>query len=128
MQRDDDADVLPLCRELGIGYVPYFPLESGLLTGKYRRGEPHPEGSRLSGRDDRLTDERLRRVEALEQLATELGTTLLEVAIGGLASIPGIASVIAGATSPEQVRANARAGAWHATPEALEAISQGAGL
>jgi aryl-alcohol dehydrogenase-like predicted oxidoreductase len=128
MQRDDDADVLPLCRELGIGYVPYFPLESGLLTGKYRRGEPHPEGSRLSGRDDRLTDERLRRVEALEQLATERGTTLLEVAIGGLASIPGIASVIAGATSPEQVRANARAGAWHATPEALEAISQGAGF
>jgi aryl-alcohol dehydrogenase-like predicted oxidoreductase len=128
MQRDDDADVLPLCRELGIGYVPYFPLESGLLTGKYRRGEPHPEGSRLSGRDDRLTDERLRRVEALEQLATERGTALLEVAIGGLASIPGIASVIAGATSPEQVRANARAGAWHATPEALEAISQGAGF
>jgi aryl-alcohol dehydrogenase-like predicted oxidoreductase len=117
MQRDDDADVLPLCRELGIGYVPYFPLESGLLTGKYRRGEPHPEGSRLSGRDDRLTDERLRRVETLEQLARERGATLLEVAIGGLASIPGIASVIAGATSPEQVRANARAGAWHATPE-----------
>jgi aryl-alcohol dehydrogenase-like predicted oxidoreductase len=117
MQRDDDADVLPLCRELGIGYVPYFPLESGLLTGKYRRGEPHPEGSRLSGRDDRLTDERLRRVETLEQLARQRGATLLEVAIGGLASIPGIASVIAGATSPEQVRANARAGAWHATPE-----------
>ena len=126
MQRDDDADVLPLCRELGIGYVPYFPLESGLLTGKYRRGEPHPEGARLSGRDDRLTDETLGRVEALEAFASERGRTLLEVAIGGLASIPGIASVIAGATRPEQVRANAQAGAWHATPEELEAIPQGA--
>jgi aryl-alcohol dehydrogenase-like predicted oxidoreductase len=126
MRRNDDADVLPLCRELGIGYVPYFPLESGLLTGKYRRGEPHPEGARLSGRDDRLTDETLGRVEALEAFASERGRTLLEVAVGGLVSIPGIASVIAGATSPEQVRANARAGAWQATPEGLEAISQGA--
>jgi aryl-alcohol dehydrogenase-like predicted oxidoreductase len=126
MRRNDDADVLPLCRELGIGYVPYFPLESGLLTGKYRRGEPHPEGARLSGRDDRLTDETLGRVEALEAFASERGRTLLEVAVGGLVSIPGIASVIAGATSPEQVRANARAGAWQATPEELEAISQGA--
>jgi aryl-alcohol dehydrogenase-like predicted oxidoreductase len=126
MQRDDDADVLPLCRELGIGYVPYFPLESGLLTGKYRRGEPHPQGARLSGRDDRLTDETLGRVEALEAFASERGRTLLEVAIGGLASIPGIASVIAGATRPEQVRANAQAGAWHATPEELEAIPQAA--
>ena len=60
MHRDDDAEVLPLCRELGIGYVPYFPLESGLLTGKYRRGAPAPEGTRLAGTDDgRLSDERL---------------------------------------------------------------------
>jgi len=115
MHRADDEGVLQLCRELGIGYVPYFPLESGLLTGKYRRGEPAPEGSRLAGRDDRVTDERLRRVEALEALAEEQGHTLLELAVGGLASIPGIASVIAGATSPEQVRANASAGDWHAT-------------
>lgn len=119
---EDDGDVLPLCRELGIGYVPYFPLESGLLTGKYRRGQPHPEGARLSGRDDRLTDERLRLVEALEAFATERGVTLLEVAVGGLASIPAIASVIAGATSPEQVRANAAAGAWHATEAELAAL------
>lgn len=104
--------------------VPYFPLESGLLTGKYRRGEPHPEGARLSGRDDRLTDETLGRVEAFEAFASERGLTPLEVAIGGLASIPGIASVIAGATSPEQVRANAQAGAWRATPEELEEISR----
>lgn len=124
LHRDDDADVLPLCRELGIGYVPYFPLESGLLTGKYRRGQPHPEGARLSGRDDRLTDERLRLVEALEGFATERGRTLLEVAVGGLASIPGIASVISGATSPEQVRANAAAGAWHATEAELAALRE----
>lgn len=124
LHRDDDADLLPLCRELGIGYVPYFPLESGLLTGKYRRGQPHPEGARLSGRDDRLTDERLRLVEALEGFATERGRTLLEVAVGGLASIPGIASVISGATSPEQVRANAAAGAWHATEAELAALRE----
>jgi aryl-alcohol dehydrogenase-like predicted oxidoreductase len=122
MHREDDADVLPLCRELGIGYVPYFPLESGLLTGKYRRGQPHPEGARLSGRDDRLTDERLRVVEALEAVATERGMTLLDVAVGGLASIPGIASVISGATTSEQVRANAAAGAWHATEVDLAAL------
>ena len=111
MRRDDDAEVLPLCRELGIGYIPYFPLESGLLTGKYRRGEPAPEGARLTGTEDgRLADERLARVEELEALAAGRGHTLLELAIGGLASIPGVASVIAGATSPEQARANAAAG------------------
>src|SRR5207344_2240176 len=93
MTRDDDSEVLPLCRELGIGYVPYFPLESGLLTGKYRRGEAPPEGARLTG-TARLGDERLERVEALEAFAGEHGRTLLELAIGGLASIPGIASVI----------------------------------
>ncbi len=115
--------MLPLCRELGIGYVPYFPLESGLLTGKYRRGEPAPEGSRLSGRTPR------RRASSTsprrcEKVASERGRTLLELAIGGLASIPGVASVIAGATSPEQVRANAAAGAWHASEEELGALAR----
>ena len=120
MRRDDDADVLPLCRELGIGYIPYFPLESGLLTGKYRRGEPAPEGARLTGTDDgRLADERLLRVEELDALAAGHGRTLLELAIGGLASIPGVASVIAGATSPEQARANAAAGGWELTAAEL---------
>jgi len=122
VHREDDADVLPLCRELGIGYVPYFPLESGLLTGKYRRGEPHPEGARLSGRDDRLTDERLQQVERLVAFGSALGRSLLDVAIGGLASIPGIASVIAGATGPEQVRANAASGVWHASSADLDAL------
>ena len=125
VRRGDDIDVLPLCRELGIGYVPYFPLESGLLTGKYRRGEPPPAGSRLSGAGDgRLGDEQFDVVEALEDVASANGRTLLELAIGGLASIPGIASVIAGATSVEQVRANAAAGAWHASDEVREAVAR----
>ena len=124
LHRADDAEVLPLCRELGIGYVPYFPLASGLLTGKYRRGEAAPAGSRLSGSplDERDVDA----VEALEEVAGERGRTLLELAVGGLASIPGIASVIAGATSPEQVRANAAAGSWHASASDLEAIARAA--
>lgn len=122
MHRDDDEDVLPVCRELGIGYVPYFPLESGLLTGKYRRGQAPPRGTRLAAGDERLSDGRLRRAEALETFAEERGHALLELAIGGLASLPGIASVIAGATSPEQVRANVAAGAWQLDAAELEAI------
>jgi aryl-alcohol dehydrogenase-like predicted oxidoreductase len=123
IHRDDDAEVVPLCLELGIGYIPYFPLESGLLTGKYRRGEPAPEGARLTGTDDgRLSDERLQRVEALEAFAERLDHTLLELAIGGLASIPGIASVIAGATSAEQARANASAGDWQPAGPELAAL------
>ena len=125
VHRDDDADVLPLCRDLGIGYVPYFPLESGLLTGKYRRDEPPPAGARLSGDGDaRIADERFDVVEALQDVASALGRTLLELAVGGLASIPGIASVIAGATSAEQARANAAAGAWHAPAEVLDALNR----
>lgn len=122
LRRDDDAEVLPLCRRHGIGYVPYFPLASGLLTGKYRRGEPAPAGSRLAGRDVEPRD--LEAVEALERLGVARGRGILELAVGGLASIPGIASVIAGATSPEQVRANAAAGAWHASDDDLDAIAR----
>ena len=100
----------------GIGYIPYFPLESGLLTGKYRAGEPEPDGARLSGLNDgRLSDERLARAEELEVFAASRGHTLLELAIGGLASIDGIPSVIAGATKPDQVRANVAAGGWQLT-------------
>ena len=122
MHRRDAVDVLPRCRELGIGYVPYFPLESGLLTGKYARGAPAPEGTRLAGRADSLSDERFDRVEALERLAAEHRRTLLELAVGGLASTPGIASVIAGATSADQVRANAAAGAWRLGSALLDAL------
>ena len=123
MDRRDDVEVLPRCRELGIGYVPYFPLESGLLTGKYRRGVPAPEGTRLAGREDSLSDERFDRVEELERFAAERGVSLLELAIGGLASIPGVVSVIAGATSPDQAGANAAAGAWQLDGHGRGALS-----
>ncbi len=115
LERGAEDEVLPLCREHGIGFVPYFPLASGLLTGKYRRGESAPPGSRLEGRADRLNDDRLRQVEELERFAGERGRTLLELAIGALASTSGVASVIAGATTPDQVRANAAAGSWQLT-------------
>jgi aryl-alcohol dehydrogenase-like predicted oxidoreductase len=120
VDRRDEDGVLPFCRERAIGYIPFFPLESGLLTGKYRRGEPAPAGSRLS--DGRLSEEQFDDVERLEERAEGVGHTLLELAIGGLAAIDGIASVIAGATTPEQVRANAAAGAWRPTSTELESL------
>jgi aryl-alcohol dehydrogenase-like predicted oxidoreductase len=121
MRRDDDVDVLPPCRELGIGYVPYFPLASGLLTGKYRRGEPAPEGTRLHGRE--IADERLARAESFAAFANERGHTVLELALSALASTPGIGSIIAGATKPEQVRANAAAAGWQLGEDDLAALA-----
>jgi aryl-alcohol dehydrogenase-like predicted oxidoreductase len=122
LERGDDADVLPLCRELGIAYIPYFPLASGLLTGKYHRDEPAPEGTRLAGRE--IEDERFARVKALAAFAKERGHTLLELAISALASTPGIGSVIAGATKPEQVRANAAAAGWRLDDADLAALAE----
>ena len=122
LERGAEKEVLPLCRELGIGFVPYFPLASGLLTGKYRRGEPAPEGTRLHGRE--LSDESFDVVERLELFGREHGRSLLEVAISGLASQDAIVAVIAGATKPEQVRANAAAGAWQLTREELDELLQ----
>jgi aryl-alcohol dehydrogenase-like predicted oxidoreductase len=120
--RGDEEDVLPACRDLGVGYVPYFPLGSGLLTGKYRRGEPAPEGTRLHGRE--IEDERLARVERLTSYADERGHTILELAISALASTPGITSIIAGATRPEQVRANAAAAdGWRLDADELAALA-----
>jgi aryl-alcohol dehydrogenase-like predicted oxidoreductase len=123
LQRSAEEDVLPLCRELGAGFVPYFPLASGLLTGKYQRGAPAPAGSRLAGRSERLSDDRLSQVEALERFAEERGHTLLELAIGALASQPAVASVIAGATRPEQVRANAAAAGWRLSQNDFAALA-----
>jgi aryl-alcohol dehydrogenase-like predicted oxidoreductase len=123
VNREDDP-VVARAAELGIGYIPYFPLASGLLTGKYRRGQAPPEGARLTeADDDRLSDERIARMEELESFAEGRGHSILELAIGGLASIPGIASVIAGATSPEQVRANAAAGSWRLDASELEQLA-----
>ncbi|MEW1638396.1 aldo/keto reductase [Streptomyces sp. NPDC093801] len=111
LERSAERELVPAARHYGLGVLPYFPLANGLLTGKIRRGAPVPAGSRLEGRDAYLTEERLDTVEALAALAEKHGRTVLELAIGWLSAQPGCASVIAGATSPEQVRANAAAGA-----------------
>ncbi len=123
LRREAEEELLPICERLGIGVLPYFPLVSGLLTGKYRRGEPRPEGTRLSGRDQVFTEETFDRLEALERYAEERGLSLLQVAIGGLAAQPAVASVIAGATKPEQVRANVKAGEWEPITEDLAALA-----
>jgi aryl-alcohol dehydrogenase-like predicted oxidoreductase len=109
VEREAEDDVLPACQRLEIGFLPYFPLASGLLTGKYRRGEVATAG-RLAGRE--IPAERWDRVEALQRYADERGVSLLDVAIGGLLAMPAVVSVIAGATTPDQVRANVAAGAW----------------
>jgi aryl-alcohol dehydrogenase-like predicted oxidoreductase len=122
IRRGDDEDVLPLCRELGVSYIPYFPLASGLLTGKYHRGEPAPDGTRLAGRE--IEDEQFEMVEACTAFAEERGYSLHELAICALASTPGVGSIIAGATKPEQVRANAAAAAaWRLDRDELDALA-----
>jgi aryl-alcohol dehydrogenase-like predicted oxidoreductase len=122
LERDADDDVLPLARELGVAFIPYFPLASGLLTGKYRRGQPRPQGARLEERE--IDDAAFDRIETLEAFARERGHSLLELAIAALASQPGIPSVIAGATSAEQVRANAAAAAWELPPDELNVLAR----
>jgi aryl-alcohol dehydrogenase-like predicted oxidoreductase len=124
VKRDVEDALLPTCERLGLGVLPYFPLASGLLTGKYRRDQPLPEGTRLSGRSEVFTDEAFDKLEALDAFARERGVTLLDVAISGLLAQPAVASVIAGATKPEQVRSNAAAGDWEPTPEDLAALNQ----
>jgi aryl-alcohol dehydrogenase-like predicted oxidoreductase len=119
VEREAEDALLDTCERLGIGFLPYFPLASGLLTGKYRRGEDATEG-RLAGRD--IAAEDWDRVEALQRFADERGISLLDVAIGGLLAMPAVTSVIAGATKPEQVRANATAGAWEPTPADVEEL------
>jgi aryl-alcohol dehydrogenase-like predicted oxidoreductase len=123
LRREAEEELLPTCERLGIGVLPFFPLASGLLTGKYRRGEERPQGTRLADRDSVFTDETFDRLEALEAFAKERGVTLLQVAIGGLLAQPAIASVIAGATKPEQVRANVEAAGWEPSPEDVAALN-----
>jgi aryl-alcohol dehydrogenase-like predicted oxidoreductase len=122
LERDVETELVPACEQFGLGVLPYFPLANGLLSGKYKRGEPAPKGTRLADRDGWLTDRRFDQVEALEKYAAERGASLLDVAIGGLAAKPAVASVIAGATKPEQVAGNAAAGSWVPSPEDLKAL------
>ncbi len=122
LNRAVEADVIPACDRLDIVLMPYFPLASGVLTGKYKRGEAHPEGSRLAAwgpmAETFASDERMDVVERLQEYAAARGHTLIELALSWLAGAPTVGSVIAGATSPEQVRANAAAtSAWRLTPE-----------
>ena len=112
--------VFDACAELGVAFVPYFPLESGLLTGKYRLGEPRPEGTRLAAwAEDQaamfIDDDKLRTVALLGAWAAEHGHTLLDLALGWHTSNPLVATVISGATTPDQVRANVDAAAWRLT-------------
>ncbi|MGZ4221385.1 MAG: aldo/keto reductase [Solirubrobacteraceae bacterium] len=110
--RDAERDVISTCERLGIGFVPFFPLASGLLTGKYRRGEAGPAGARLTERDQIASDEQFDLLDSLKGYADTRGLSLVDVAIGALIARPVISSVIAGATKPEQVRANAAAARW----------------
>ena len=124
LERGAEAEVVPAARHFGLGVLPYFPLANGLLTGKVRRGQAPPPGSRLAGRPGYLTESKLDRVEALISWAAGRGLSVLDVAVGALAAQPGCASVIAGATSPEQVKANAAAGDWIPTAADLAELNQ----
>ncbi|GAA1266349.1 oxidoreductase [Planotetraspora silvatica] len=124
LNRAVERDLSPALVHHGIGLLPFFPLANGLLTGKYRRGQARPEGTRLAGRPEYLTDARFDVVEALEAFAERQGVTLLDVAIGGLLAQPAVGSVIAGATKPEQVKANAAAGAWVPDEQALAELDK----
>ena len=123
LDRLAERELVPACVHYRVGLLPYFPLANGILTGKYRRGETPPEGTRLAARGSAVSDRQFDVLDALEQFARERGISLLHVAIGGLAALPAVASVIAGATRPEQVRANAEAGEWEPTAEDLAALN-----
>jgi aryl-alcohol dehydrogenase-like predicted oxidoreductase len=124
IDRGAETDVLPACDRFGLGQLPYFPLASGLLTGKYQRGVAAPAGGRIAAwhMDSMLSDENFDKVDALSTFANERGLSLLQVALGGLASRPAVASVIAGATSAEQIVANVEAGLWSPSADDLSAI------
>jgi len=131
LHREPEASVLAECERHGLAFLPYFPLANGLLTGKYRRGEPVPEGTRIAGlpderRDEVLSEDSLSRIEGLRALADEHGHSLLELAIAWLLGRGPVASVIAGATRAEQVRANAGAGAgaWELPADVVAAIDE----
>ncbi len=124
LDRSVEHEVVPACAHFDIGLIPYSPLASGLLTGKHRRGQGPAPGSRLARAPGRaasmLTDHNFDVIEALEEFAREREISLLDVAIGGLAAQPQVVSVIAGAMSPEQVRANAQAARWR--PSAADLV------
>ena len=127
LERAVGHEVLPACERFGLGFLPFFPLASGLLTGKYRRGEPPPEGTRLAAMGARaaqaMSDRNFDRVEALDAWARERGHALLELAFAWLLGQGVVSSVIAGATSPEQVAANAATASWRLTPAEVAEVT-----
>jgi aryl-alcohol dehydrogenase-like predicted oxidoreductase len=124
LHREPETEVLPECQRLGIAFLPYFPLANGLLTGKYRQGQPFPKSSRAEdGFGPKVfTDENLALVEQLRSFAESHGHTLLELSMAWLVAKPAIASVIAGAKTAEQVKANASSVAWRLTEADLAAV------
>ena len=128
LERGVEAEVLPACEHFGVGFLPFFPLASGLLSGKYRRGEAPPEGTRLAAWGARgaqaMSDANFDKVEALTQWAEARGHTILELAFAWLLGHPAVSSVIAGATSPEQVRANVATAEWALTEEEVDEVGK----
>ncbi len=128
LHREPEARVLTECAREGVAFLPYFPLASGLLTGKYRKGQPLPEGTRIQAGGERFSDllseQNLSRVEALIQFAEMHGHSLLELAFSWLLAKPVVASVIAGATSPAQIKGNAAASDWKLTEADLSEIDK----
>ncbi len=128
LDRRIERELIPACREFGVGILPYFPLASGFLTGKYKRGAEPPKGTRLSLvqriAQQALTDENFATLERLEKFASSREHTILELAVGWLASQPQVSSVISGATSPDQVTQNVKAGNWKLTAEELAEVDK----
>ena len=125
LHREPESGVLAECEREGLAFLPFFPLAGGMLTGKYRRGQPLPEGTRLSKGSPRfLNDKNLAIVDELANFAAFRGHSLLKLAFSWLLSHPPVASVIAGATSPEQVHANVEAAGWRLTPADLAEIDK----
>jgi aryl-alcohol dehydrogenase-like predicted oxidoreductase len=132
LSRRIEDELVPTLRRRGVGLIPYWPLAGGLLTGKYRRGEAPAEGTRMSGqpdaqRDRLLSDRNFDRVEPLAALAAERDHSLLELAMSWLAAQDTVASIIVGATSPDQVEANARAADWVLSADDLAAVDRALG-
>ncbi|HEV2405292.1 MAG TPA: aldo/keto reductase, partial [Ktedonobacterales bacterium] len=120
-------ELVPCCVELGLGVIPFFPLAAGVLTGKYKPGEPAPEGTRGHNNprfERRLHPQTLERVQRLDAWSRERGHSVGELALAWLASRPAVATVIAGTTRPEQVRANAQAAEWKLSPEDTRAVDE----
>jgi aryl-alcohol dehydrogenase-like predicted oxidoreductase len=128
LERRVEHEVLPACERFGLGFLPFFPLASGLLSGKYRRGEKPPEGTRLAAWGARgqaaMSDRNFDKVEKLEAWAGERGHTILELAFAWLLGHEVVSSVIAGATSPEQVKANAATADWVLSPDEVEEVGK----